>query len=187
MGGELQSASRRSFLRGRSKSRKGHAESQAQRGRQGVLPPIAAFRNTAVLPDCAACDGACQAACAQEIVQRHPIEHRLSGVPYLDFSQAGCTSCGDCAVACPAQSTEATSPQALGKVAVDAAACLALNGVFCMSCIGQCEAKALTLDARRRLSVKREQCTGCGMCIHACPVMALIVVSEPDDPAFQVK
>lgn len=168
---------RRGLLRGELLTREGRARVERRVEPLGPWPPGL----QAVAEACGDCPGPCQPACPEDIVRFHPLEHRLTGRPYLDFSRAGCTLCGECVEACPWR--EAVAPRSAravaGWVRLDPQRCLAWNGILCMSCVGRCEARALALDRRRRLEVDAGRCTGCGGCVSACPVDALAVRPAP--------
>lgn len=164
---------RRGLLRGELLTREGRERVEGRTGRLGPWPPGL----QAAASSCHQCSGPCEAACPMEIVRFHPLGHRLAREPYLDFTLAGCTFCGECLKACPQRQAVAPGSDARvwGEVRLALDRCLAWNGILCMSCLGRCDRRALTLDDRRRLVVDQERCTGCGACIAPCPVGALAV------------
>lgn len=163
---------RRGLLRGDLLTREGRRRVSRQVERLGPWPP--GLRAEA--GECGDCPGPCAAACPQDIVRFHPPGHGLAGQPWLDFTLAGCTQCGECLEACPQRQTVATATVAIeGAVVLGGTTCLAWNGVLCMSCVGRCGVRALALDRRRRLVVDRDRCSGCGACVAPCPVGALAV------------
>jgi ferredoxin-type protein NapF len=129
------------------------------------------------MENCSHCEQECTASCSQDIIRLHQDDHAHAGTPWLDFSVTGCTFCGDCAEACPAIEGYEKESSRTGNLLLARASCLTWNNVFCMSCIGKCDVRALQLDERRRLMLNDSLCTGCGMCIHACPVDALGIQS----------
>lgn len=164
---------RRGFFLGSLFSRKGRETVKRQKLRQqnplGMRPPW----HQQVMDSCSHCKQECAVACPQGIIRLHDDEHHHASTPWLDFSAAGCTFCGDCAEACPSlESYEKKSSQA-GDLQLAKKSCLTWNAVFCMSCMGKCEVRALQLDERRRLTLNKSLCSGCGMCVNACPVDAL--------------
>ena len=168
---------RRGLLTGSFLTRQGRerVERQKQRRQQplGPCPPwhqqVMEYSSDA----CSQCGQECVASCSQDIISLHADGHAYAGRPWLDFSVTGCTFCGDCAEACPSiESYEKESSQ-IGTIQLAKTSCLTWNNVFCMSCLGKCDVRALQLDERRRLILSDSLCTGCGMCIHACPVDAL--------------
>jgi len=160
---------RRGLLTGAFLTRKGRESVKRQQQPLGSRPPW----HSQVMQDCSHCQQECSTSCPQGIIKIHSGEHSHAGTPWLDFSATGCTFCGDCAEACPSiESYEKESAQT-GTMQLAKTSCLTWNNVFCMSCIGKCGVRALRLDAQRKLTLNDSLCTGCGMCIHACPVNAL--------------
>jgi ferredoxin-type protein NapF len=160
---------RRGLLTGSYLTREGREHIERRQQVLGPKPPW----HQAVAEACTSCDQQCAAACPQAIVRIHPDDHRYAGQPWLQFSTTGCTFCGDCAEACPAIESYERESASIGELQLNNASCLSWNNVFCMSCIGKCDARALRMDERRRPVLQYSMCTGCGMCIHVCPVDAL--------------
>ena len=161
---------RRGVLSGAILTRNGREGLARQLRPLGPLPP---WLN--VSPGiCGQCAQECETACPQGIIKIHPAGHQCSSLPYLDFTLSGCTWCGECADACPSNHRGAKKKK-LGYLDVNGEKCLSLNGVFCMTCVGKCEYSALGLDHRRHLRYDTNNCIGCGMCVHVCPVDALQV------------
>ncbi len=162
---------RRGLLTGAFLTRKGRESVKRQQQPLGSRPPW----HHQVMQDCSHCEQECAASCPQEIIKIHLDEHSHAGTPWLDFSITGCTFCGDCAEACPSIESYKKKLAQTGHLQLAKTSCLTWNNVFCMSCIGKCNARALRLDVQRKLILNDSICTGCGMCIHACPVDALSV------------
>ncbi len=166
---------RRGLLTGSFLTRKGREKVERQQQPLGPRPPW----HQQLMESCSHCEQECAASCSQKIIRLHQEGHAHAGTPWLDFSVTGCSFCGDCAEACPA--IESFDMQVSGKdsqignLQLVSASCLTWNNVFCMSCLGKCDARALQLDERRRLVLNESSCTACGMCIHACPVDALAI------------
>ncbi len=160
---------RRGLLTGSFLTRKGRESIERRQKPLGPKPPW----HQEVMEACGSCEQECAASCPQGIIRIHPDEHAHAGTPWLEFSTTGCTFCGDCAQACPSIESYDREMARTGDLQVATTTCLAWNGVFCMSCIGKCDARALQMDERRRLILDDSLCTGCGMCIQVCPVNAL--------------
>ena len=156
--------SRRAFLRG----------SFLTRESREVLGPSPPWHQDKLDPDrCHRCDAPCVTACGPRIIQRHPDGHTFAGMPYINFAESGCTFCGNCARDCPMGLDSTVKQPKIGHVRLDTQSCLAWNDVFCMSCRGQCDHGAVSLDQQRRMQLDEEVCTGCGRCLSICPNQAL--------------
>lgn len=121
-----------------------------------------------------ACDGCgkCVTACSEKIIFMS-----LRKLPRLDFSQGGCTFCGECSSECEPGVLQRTHEP--GKLPWQLQAsisknCLAKRGTSCVRCIEECEYDAIVstpaLGGRTKMRVDHTACTGCGMCISTCPV-----------------
>lgn len=60
-----------------------------------------------------------------------------------------------------------------GLAVVDRGACIAWNGVICISCRTACDEQAITVDRQQRPAIVEAACTGCGVCIDLCPSQAI--------------
>jgi ferredoxin-type protein NapF len=67
---------------------------------------------------------------------------------------------------------DAWAPPA-GPAELDRAACMAWNGVVCMSCRFACDDLAIFMDGRGRPHVEKDRCIGCGSCVGVCPSQAI--------------
>ena len=80
-----------------------------------------------------------------------------------------------CAARPAAQPTE--TADSLSMIALLGGACISVQGVACRLCGDPCEPAAIRfrpLGGGRALpDISAETCTGCGVCVPACPVGAL--------------
>ncbi|MDD3343812.1 MAG: ferredoxin-type protein NapF [Sulfurospirillaceae bacterium] len=113
----------------------------------------------------------CVSACPEKIIV---IED--DKIPYIVFTQSGCTFCEECAKACPQDvltlgTTSAIRLEASFKI--DTVQCLAWKQTICRSCADVCDAKAIVFFGMLRPLIEIEKCTGCGMCYAPCPTNAI--------------
>jgi ferredoxin-type protein NapF len=148
--------------------------------RQIVRPPWAPdeFR---FVDTCERCD-ACIAACSETILKRGQ-----GGFPEVDFSQGGCTFCGDCVKACTHgvlaffDDLEQAPWNLIAQIQDN---CLSLNGVVCRSCGEACDDSVirfkLEIGGKARPLLDETECTGCGECIAICPTQSIQIHRLPE-------
>lgn len=151
-----------------------------------------ALRPPGALPDddfnaaCIKC-GQCVVACPYDTLKLEPAGGNLPiGMPYFEPRQVPCYLCPTipCMKACP---TGALSPKLknindsrMGLAVIDTENCLSWKGLRCEICHRECpiKGKAITLETHpRQISkhamfipvVHSDACTGCGICVRACP------------------
>lgn len=173
---------RRYFLRGDFLTREGRDRLIRRSKALGPPPPWHAGKLKKEI--CGPCEHPCVAACEMDIIRLHGLEHGLAGTPFLNFESGGCSYCHACVDACPMELEESVQESIrIGLAFLDKQACLAWEGVCCMSCKFACGWQAINVDAKKfRPSINAEVCTGCGMCVGVCPKQA-ITIKSPDGVA----
>ncbi len=154
------------------------------RGERPAIRPPWAMDERQFIESCDRC-GDCISNCPKKIITKGS-----GGFPTIDFSQAGCTFCGDCRETCKPGALRLTDsteqpPWSLAASVLDS--CLSLNGIVCRSCGESCEEDAikfrLELGGRARPLVDEEICNGCGECVAVCPSQSLKVLPETSGQA----
>jgi ferredoxin-type protein NapF len=165
---------RRAFLRGALLTRAGRSEEITRQQPLGPPPPW--HQRLALAEHCTGCLHPCVSACETGIIQLHPAGHEQAGIPYLDFGQGGCSYCAACVQVCPIDiEMDADARPVIGAAVLNRDTCIAWDDVICMTCQGRCDYGAINTEHQRRARVDPDRCTGCGMCIAACPVNALSI------------
>ena len=122
--------------------------------------------------DLVKCDGGrdcaheCEAACATKVFKLD--DPALAALHVGESTQVLCDQCGDCVVVCP---TDALKRNKLGVVMIDKKLCVA-----CYACVGFCDKGAFQ---RNPDWLEPYKCTACGICVKACPHLALEIVDAP--------
>ncbi len=151
------------------------------------LRPPGALDETAFL---ATCDrsGHCVEACHQDSIL--PLTFRFG--PDLEHTPAiipeirACFVCDDvpCAYACPSGALTKISVQELrlGTAVLDQSRCLVPNGESCSACIDVCPKPGDAIFATGSDTapiVNPSNCTGCGLCVPACPLEPSVIRIHP--------
>ncbi|MDD2382944.1 MAG: ferredoxin-type protein NapF [Sulfurospirillaceae bacterium] len=127
-----------------------------------------------ICPTCS--DAPCLASCPEEIIALDD-----GKIPYIVFTQSGCTFCEECAKACP-HDVLALSFTSQAKISanfkIDTVQCMAWNQTICQSCADACDAKAITFFGMLRPLIEMKKCTGCGMCYSPCPTNAIVFSAQ---------
>ncbi len=147
-------------------------------GRNRSIRPPWALVEDAFIDACSRCDQ-CLDACPEKIIRKG-----RGGFPEIDFSQGECTFCAACVDRCPDKAllkgASSDMPWQLSAHVDDQ--CLALQGVVCMTCKEQCDARAIAMLHRPGAvaipHINNELCTGCGACYQPCPSHSIVLTNE---------
>lgn len=117
---------------------------------------------------CQSCEASCIGVCETAIIRMDEAH-----TPVLDFSQNGCTYCGECISACPNEVLTPDGGAVRMHIAIDPLGCLAWNGTICSSCKDPCRENAIKFLGLYRPEIDISRCTNCGFCIGVCPTDAV--------------
>lgn len=133
-----------------------------------IRPPY--FKDKSLfLTNCSSCDGICSEVCEENII----VINKENKTPFLDFSNAGCSYCDECAKACEYEVLSLEQKKDIDiKVEINIQECLSWNQTMCFSCKDPCLDSAIDFLAMFRPSIN-ENCTSCGYCIKVCPTSAI--------------
>ena len=172
-----------------------------------LLRPPGALDELAFLTQCTRCDK-CMRACPENAILKAPPTAGLAlGTPYLDPRSVPCflcttlpcvAECDDQALVWPrllrADGTVLEGPRAtrMGTAKVKPDLCVTWDGAdrearACRVCVDRCpypeEAIRIAESGEDRTVghpvVEAEVCTGCGLCVFACPAEPVAIVVEP--------
>ena len=137
------------------------------------LRPPWALAEPDFLDACTRCN-ACVECCPERVLVRG-----AGGYATFEPRLGECTFCGECASVCAPHALDRSAqaePWTLAASAGDA--CLPRHGVICSSCRDACPEKAIAFPLTSRVpvpAIDAARCTGCGACVAACPVEALVL------------
>lgn len=99
-----------------------------------------------------------------------------AGTPLIEAENVPCYLCMKCVEVCPTGSLQRVRQQEtrMGLAVINTFTCLAYEGLtLCRTCYDKCPfvEKAIRLEQLKPV-IDETQCTGCGICTHACPVTA---------------
>lgn len=144
--------------------------------------PPGAIAEADFLSRCTRC-GDCFTACPHEAIVAAPARLRAAaGTPVTDAASAPCRQRAEtpCIQACAADALSAQAPVKMGTARIETMDCLAWQRSFCTVCFEQCPVPgAITLD-QGRPTINASACTGCGICLYACPAPRKAVLLLPN-------
>lgn len=159
---------------------------QEARAQPFALRPPGALAETDFNAACIKC-GQCVNACPYHTLKLAPSGGKLPvGMPVFEPRNIPCYLCPDipCVKACPTGALAPTlkniNAARMGLAVIDSENCLSWKGLRCEICHRECplKGKAIVLETHpRQLSkhamfipvVHSDACTGCGICVKACP------------------
>jgi len=170
----------------------------AQRSAEAsALRPPGALGSGDFEATCIKC-GQCVTACPFGTLRLAPAGSAVPiGTPFFTPRDVPCYMCADipCVAACPTgaldHALDAIEDARMGIATIDQEACLSWQGLRCEICYRECPVRnaALSIENHpRRTSahalfvpiVHSSDCTGCGLCEHACPTeVAAIRIVPP--------
>lgn len=119
--------------------------------------------------------GRCAEVCPYRAVTPLDVRAGLqAGTPLIRAEEIPCYLCMKCVVVCPSGAL-GKIPQdgtRMGLATVDRHACVSWTGaILCRTCYNICPFadRAIRLEDYRPV-VDEQHCTGCGICVHGCPV-----------------
>ena len=158
---QVANRSRRQLLKGRFKAQ---FEQPAIR-----LPWV--ISETVFTAGCTQCNQ-CIEHCETQVIKRDQY-----GYPYLDFTQAECTFCGECERQCQqplfVDTNSRKGDKAWPAIIDISEKCLAKNQIYCQSCRDVCDTRAIQFafvdSAIPTPTLDVNDCTLCGACVSTCP------------------
>ena len=155
-------------------------------GRRFFRPP-GAIHEDEFLDTCKRCHK-CIDACPEDVIlSADKNAGPPAGTPILFPNRGPCTLCGDCMDACPTGALVKTPLNRIriGIAVVEPDTCLGYQGEECTDCRDSCplEPNAIELDGTVP-KVDSRICTGCGLCVEACPTepTSIVVLPRPQRP-----
>lgn len=155
-------------------------------------PPCAVDEIT-FTAQCTRCD-ACLKACPEgAIVHADAVFGKAAGTPVIDPASRACVMCEDlpCVGACDSEGIRVLHPglaPRMGTARIIKPSCLVHRGESCDACVRACPVEG-AMWLRGAVPVVNEQaCTGCGVCVGACPAprKAVTVIPAGSRPPMPV-
>jgi len=117
------------------------------------------------------CSGRCVTVCEENIIRPN-----RTGIPYLDFTEGGCSYCEACLNICEKQVLSRENQwQIPASFKIDPTKCLAWQENICSLCTDCCDSNCIRTEGILNPQIDQEQCNSCGICVGRCPVSAIQV------------
>jgi ferredoxin-type protein NapG len=149
------------------------------------LRPPCAIEEIAFAAQCTKCSACINICPPQTLVPLTGVFGKAHNTPVIDPARGGCTMCDDlpCVSACAELGTgvlDARLPVKMGHAVIHHSACQSTIDDECRRCIDACPVPGVfTQDAALVPVVDIAACTGCGLCVSACPVDPVAVSIIP--------
>jgi ferredoxin-type protein NapF len=145
-----------------------------------VLRPPGSLHEESFLSVCNRCEQ-CVDVCPTKVIVAAGLDTGLTGIgtPRFNPGKNHCTLCGACDRVCPtgALTTVPKKKMRMGTALLDKQKCFGWpGGGLCYLDI--CPFNAVHFDDLHRPSIIESNCTGCGMCVGACPALAIIIIRQ---------
>ncbi len=155
--------------------------------------PPGAIDEISFTAQCTKCDACIDACPPQTLRPLAGVYGKASGTPAVDPNLGGCIMCEDrpCATACKMEGEsiiDALLPVKMGHAIVHRSSCRSRIGEECSLCIEVCPViNVIAHDWRKIPTINADTCTGCGLCVHSCPVdpVAISIIPIENRPPKQ--
>ncbi|MEN8150667.1 MAG: 4Fe-4S dicluster domain-containing protein [Planctomycetota bacterium] len=152
----------------------------ALRGRRSAPVAVNRLRPPGAVPEgdflaacvrCGRCAEVCPYRCIRLLDARDGVD---AGTPVVEIRDVPCYLCMECVDVCPSGALRPIEDRdvRMGLAVVDEKTCVSWTGeLLCRTCYNVCPFPDEAIDLPLlRPEVIDEGCTGCGICVHACPV-----------------
>jgi len=139
-----------------------------------MLRPPGAVKEDIFVGKCIRC-GRCVEVCPYRSIQPLSLKYGVyAGTPMVFPAEIPCYLCMKCVEVCPTGTLLPIAKEAtrMGLAVIDRMRCVTWKGEsLCHTCYNVCPYKeqAIRLDEFRPV-IDEKACTGCGICVHGCPV-----------------
>ena len=148
-------------------------------GVRKFLRPPGARSEKEFLSRCLQC-GQCAQVCIFDCIKmRTGFNPFMAGTPEINPKESPCYLCMRCSAICPSDALHDIPIEEvnMGFAELNRDKCYTWTGtLLCRSCYERCPIKwrAMRLD-KGEYPVITEECAGCGLCEHVCPVDAIVI------------